>query len=427
MSAALAPELSAWLRLTLTPGVGSGTARRLLAVFGMPQGVFMASEAALCQVVTAAQARLLLTEPDDLPVALEQAQQWLAGAGTGGPGSGASGRAVHRRILTLGDPGYPDCLLQMEDPPVLLYTLGAAVLGDVAQAPGAPRHHMNRSLAMVGSRNPSAQGALNAQRFGQDLAQRGLTIVSGMALGVDAAAHEGALAAPSLPGVVPTIAVVGTGLDRVYPKQHRDLAHRIAERGLLVSEYPLGTPPLAQNFPRRNRLIAGLSCGTLVVEAALQSGSLITARLALEQGKEVFAIPGSIHAVQSRGCHALIRQGAKLVESAEDVLEELPVQEVLPLQASGRTAANRSGTIPENQPVPDGPAPMAESADADGLMVDASTALVQALGHDPVSLDALQARTGLPTPELQAQLLMLELEGQVARLPGGLFQRTHSS
>jgi DNA processing protein len=222
-------------------------------------------------------------------------------------------------------------------------------------------------------------------------------VVSGLALGVDAAAHEGALEGAT--SDLATIAVVGTGLDRVYPRQHRDLAHRIASRGLLVSEYPLGTPPLSANFPKRNRIISGLSLGTLVVEAALKSGSLITARLASEQGREVFAIPGSIHASQSRGCHALIKQGAKLVESAADVLEELR----LPAGPAVATAS----------PIPDGtkglPAP-----DDD---------LLTLMGHDPVSLDALQARTGLDTPSLQTRLLTLELDGAIGRLPGGLFQR----
>ena len=174
---------------------------------------------------------------------------------------------------------------------------------------------------MVGSRNPTAQGVSNARQFSQTLAQAGLTVVSGLALGIDGAAHEGALEGAA-PDQLATIAVVGTGLDRVYPKAHFQLAHRIAQQGLLISEYPLGTPPLSENFPRRNRIISGLSQATLVVEAALQSGSLITARLAVEQGKDVFAIPGSIHATQARGCHALIKQGAKLVESAQDILEE---------------------------------------------------------------------------------------------------------
>jgi DNA processing protein len=215
-------------------------------------------------------------------------------------------------------------------------------------------------------------------------------VVSGLALGVDGAAHEGALA-----GGAPTLAVVGTGLDRVYPRRHLALAHRIAEQGALISEYPLGTPPLPGNFPRRNRLIAGLSQGTLVVEAALQSGSLITARLAAEQGREVFAIPGSIHAPQSRGCHALIRQGAKLVESAQDILEDLRI--------TTPESPARPTTI--NDPL----------LDPEGLL--------KAMGFDPVSLDALQARTGLDTATLQARLLELELDGHLGRLPGGLLHR----
>jgi len=251
-------------------------------------------------------------------------------------------------------------------------------------------HHPQR-LAIVGSRNPTPQGQANAHQFAQALSQTGVCIVSGLALGVDGAAHEGALEGGS-----PTIAVVGTGLDRVYPKRHLNLAHRIAAQGAIVSEYPLGTPPLAAHFPQRNRLIAGLSQGTLVVEAALQSGSLITARLAAEQGREVFAIPGSIHAPQSKGCHALIRQGAKLVESANDILEDLRLP--------------TSSSLPFDAP---------SSAKED--------ALLEALGHDPVSLDALQARTGLDTATLQARLLELELEGQVGRLPGGLLQRIGSA
>jgi DNA processing protein len=218
-----------------------------------------------------------------------------------------------------------------------------------------------------------------------------------MALGIDGAAHQGALDGAAAAAIA-TIAVVGTGLDRVYPKQHHELAHRIAERGMIVSEYPIGTPPLPANFPRRNRLIAGLSQGTLVVEAALQSGSLITARIAAEQGKEVFAIPGSIHSPHARGCHALLRQGAKLVESAQDVLEDLRF--VLPGAAAAATPAE----------APEGEDP-----------------LLEAMGYDPIGLDALIARTGIPTAKLQAQLLELELAGQVARLPGGLFQRLASA
>ena len=376
-------ELAAWLRLELTPGVGNTTARRLLAALGLPQQVFAASWQALEQVASYQQCSALQQLPPALPDLLETTWQWL------------QDNPLQRRIMTLGDASYPASLLQMEDPPLLLYGMGA----EQVWSEGALARSTAHSLAVVGSRNPTPQGAVNARQFSQALAQAGLTIVSGLALGVDAEAHEGALdGAPE--GQLATIAVVGTGLDRVYPKQHRDLAHRIAQRGLLLSEYPLGTPPLSANFPKRNRLIAGLTSGTLVVEAALQSGSLITARLASEQGKEVFAIPGSIHSAQARGCHALIRQGAKLVESAQDVLEELLPGAANPTQSGRHTAA--------------APAEPVETEE---------DSLLQALGHSPVGLDALQARTGLDTPTLQARLMELEIHGQLARLPGGLFQR----
>ena len=248
-----------------------------------------------------------------------------------------------------------------------------------------------------------------------------------MALGVDGAAHEGALegfetlAAQKklLPAQLATIAVVGTGLDRVYPKSHRTLAHAIAQNGLIISEYPLGTPPLAANFPKRNRLIAGLAQGTLVVEAALKSGSLITARLAAEQGKEVFVIPGSIHSTQSRGCHALIREGAKLVESPQDVLEDLKPDFAINIISKDvyRTSENgkKSKNGLQSAVIDETPEPGQDTA---------QHALLAALGFDPVSLDALQARTGIETGHLQAQLMTLELQGAVARLPGGMFQRT---
>ncbi len=357
-------ELGAWLRLTLTPGVGNVTARKLLAAFGSAPGVFAASPEARGAVVGEKTARALAEPPDIWAPALDQTLHWLASD-------------ARHHVLTLGDAHYPSALLETADPPLMLYGVGQREALD----------HPHK-LAVVGSRNPTPQGAENARQFAQALAERGLCIVSGLALGVDGAAHEGALAAGGT-----TIAVVGTGADRVYPRRHLALAHRIAERGLLLSEYPLGTAPLAPNFPKRNRIIAGLSLGTLVVEAAVQSGSLITAHLAVEMGREVFAIPGSIHAPQARGCHALIRQGAKLVESAQDILEDLQLATSAP------------------HPV------TAEPAEDDG------DPLLQALGHDPVGLDALQARTGLSTPELQAQLLTLELDGTVRRLPGGLFQR----
>ena len=388
-------ELGAWLRLATTPGIGNQTARKLLATFGLPTALFAQPEAVLSQCVSERHARALVTVPPSWPELLEKTWQWLHASDL------AEGTA--RAIITLGDVRYPKKLLDTEDPPLMLYVVGArAVVQGQPFAEG-------RCLAVVGSRNPTAQGADNAYQFAKALGATGLTIVSGLALGVDAAAHEGALA-PIAPdrslkeGDAPTtIAVVGTGLDRVYPSRHLDLAHRIARHGLLVSEYPLGTPPLAPNFPKRNRIISGLSQGTLVVEAALASGSLITARLATEQGREVFAIPGSIHAPQSRGCHALIKQGAKLVESAQDVLEE----------CSWALQAATSFTTGDTAVGTDEPAATAPR----------ESALLQAMGYDPVGLDALVNRTGMDAASLQVQLLELELDGVVARLPGALFQR----
>jgi len=407
-------ELGAWLRLTLTPGVGNDSARKLLAAFGLPESIFTQPVAALAQVVSRKQATSLHTEPPELAALLDTTWRWL------------DADRRQRRVVVLGDPVYPQSLLTIEDPPLMLYLMGGHS-GETAEneenrgsnSPSALAEYaraaiksiatgLASSIAIVGSRNPTPQGAANARHFARTFSEAGLTVVSGLALGVDGAAHEGALEGLGASDHrLATIAVVGTGLDRVYPKDHRDLAHRIAEKGLIISEYPLGTPPLAANFPRRNRLIAGLAQGTLVVEAALKSGSLITARLAAEQGKEVFAIPGSIHSTQARGCHALIRQGAKLVESAQDVLEELKI--VAPAGFATDSIATH-----------------AYSTGAEGTFegeLEAENELLVALGFDPVGLDALQARTGISTPQLQAQLMTLELEGQVARLPGGLFQR----
>ena len=383
-------ELGSWLRLSLTPGVGNETARKLLSAFGLPQAVFQQSAVALRQIVSDVQATALLTRPAALTDLLELTWQWLQDSGPGG---------ARRQIVTLADPDYPAALLSIEDPPLILYLLGAGTLAADGLADG-----LVNCLAVVGSRNPTPQGIANARQFASALGRAGLTVVSGLALGIDGAAHEGALDGME-PGStrLATVAVVGTGLDRVYPKSHRDLAHRITQQGLLISEYLLGTPPLTANFPRRNRLIAGLGQGTLVVEAALKSGSLITARLTADQGKEVFAIPGSIHSTQARGCHALIKQGAKLVESARDILEELKIETPPPLIA---------GLIANS----------AARADSEAVCA-AEHGLLDHLGFDPVGLDALQARSGLATASLQAQLMTLELDGRVARLPGGLFQR----
>ena len=375
-------ELAAWLRLTLTSGVGNESARKLLLAFGLPQAVFDQSAAALAQVVSATQAAAVRVEPPELAPLLELTWAWLQESGD---------RNGQRQIVVLGDADYPASLLTIDDPPLMLYLLGAG-------------NFEASSIAVVGSRNPTPQGAANARAFAKALGLAGLTVVSGLALGVDAAAHEGALdnIRPGTERPV-TLAVMGTGIDRVYPKKHLALAHRIAQNGLLVSEYPLGTPPLAVNFPKRNRLIAGLAQATLVVEAALQSGSLITARLSAEQGKDVFAIPGSIHSPQSRGCHALIKQGAKLVESAQDVLEEMKIDAAagVSIESTPRDASNQGAQTPD----------------------DTEHALLKALGFDPVGLDALQARCSIDTATLQAQLMALELDGRVARLPGGLFQR----
>ena len=378
-------ELAGWLRLALTPGVGDITARKLLTIFGLPHRVFEQSLSALRECVSAKQAAALQQDPVEWATLLDTTWQWL------------QADASSRRVLTLGDPHYPASLLEMEDPPLMLYAMGAEQLWADSSWSLSPEN----ALAIVGSRNPTTQGAANAHQFSQALAQAGFTIVSGLALGVDGAAHAGALEGAAADQIA-TVAIVGTGLDRVYPRQHRDLAHRIAQSGLLLSEYPLGTPPLSPNFPKRNRIIAGLTRGTLLVEAALKSGSLITARLAVEQGKDVFAIPGSIHSTQARGCHALIKQGAKLVESAQDILEEL-----MPTFRAQVSAA-QSGEVDE----------------AMGAFSEHSNdPLWNALGFDPVGLDALLARTGMDTPSLQVRLMELELDGRVSRLPGGLFQR----
>jgi DNA processing protein len=372
-------DLRAWLRLTHTEGVGPDTARRMLACFGSAPAVFGQTEAALRQVASARQTAALLQTPPELSARLAQTQHWLD-------------RSATHRLWRLGDAAYPPVLLDLPDPPLMLYAQGSGT------AALKNAQDMKPGLAIVGSRNPTHQGEQTARQMAHALACAGLCIVSGLALGVDGAAHQGALDADDTAEGSLTIAVVGTGLDRVYPRQHQALAQRIAQRGLLLSECPLGTPPLAANFPRRNRLIAALGLGTLVVEAALHSGSLITAQLALDLGREVLAIPGSIHAPQSRGCHALIRQGAKLVEQAQDVLEEL------------RVPPQRTMSLTTSLAMP--------AAHDDGV-----ASVLTHMGFDPVGLDALQARTGLDTAALQTELLTLELSGHIGRLPGGLFQR----
>ncbi|MGA7748863.1 MAG: DNA-processing protein DprA [Gallionella sp.] len=358
-------SLKPWLALSLTRGLGDESARRLLMQFGSPDAVFTASIGSLKAIVKAdVAAEISKGVLDD---AVAPALDWLEDS--------------NNHIVTLADSDYPQALLNIPDPPLLLYVKGRLDLLNHA------------ALAVVGSRNATPQGINNAEAFAKSLSDAGLSIISGMAHGIDAASHRGALR-----GQGSSIAVVGTGLDKIYPAANRDLAHALAQQGTLISELPLGTPPLAANFPRRNRLISGMSLGCLVVEASLQSGSLITARLALEQGRDVFAIPGSIHAPQSKGCHALLKQGAKLVETAQDILEELGGLLVSPAQA-----ANSEGTDSKGQ----------------------DTALLEHLGFDPVDVDTLSTRCGLTIAELSAMLLSLELEGSICVLPGGLYQRIH--
>ena len=363
---------AAWLRLAETPGVGLETARKLLAAFGLPENIFSASPKALGELVSARIASQLTGAPSaELQDWITRTLTWMEQPGN--------------RIITLADADYPPLLLNIPDPPLLLYAKGNTAL----------LHQL--SVAIVGSRNDTAQGVQHAEKFAAALSSGGLHTVSGMALGIDAAAHRGSLQSfESDRGSGSTIAVVGTGMDIVYPARNRSLAHAIAQHGCIVSEYALGTPGIAANFPRRNRIVSGLARGTLVVEAAVHSGSLITARLASEQGREVFAIPGSIHSPLAKGCHQLIRQGAKLVESAQDILEELT-----PFLTQAPAAA------PE------------ESARQDGHP------LLVAMGYDPVDAGTLAQRSGLDLAALTAQLLDLELEGLVEVLPGNTYRRLH--
>ena len=394
-------SLKAWLRLSLTPGVGNITARALLQGFGLPETIFKRSASELQALVSPAISHQLCQVPEGLEETLDITWEWLQK-----PAPYHASSAIHKRLLTLADTDYPSSLMLTPDPPCLLYVIGQTqhlhLLSPAAfKAPSA--------VAVVGSRNPTPQGRLNAHDFASSLAQAGLTVVSGLALGVDTEAHRGALHGGSLANPLRTVAVVGTGLDRVYPQQNHALALSIAAQGLLISEYPLNTPPINSNFPKRNRLIAGLSQGCLVVEAATRSGSLITAKQALDMGKEVFAIPGSIHTTVAKGCHDLIKQGAKLVDCAQDILEEL---KDLPIVIEKSTATEISESTSDRD------------VEAALLAADDQTRKVlDHLGHDPVGLDELQMRSGLTTAQLQAELFQLEMNGALGRLPGGLYQK----
>jgi DNA processing protein len=359
-------DIAAWLRLAAAPGVGRITAAHLLRAFGAPAAIFRASRDQLLEHVTPAQAASLCAPVSSATARLADATHaWLSEPGNG--------------LVTLLDPAYPPLLAEIPDAPLLLY-----IRGNPALLHGP-------ALAMVGSRNASVQGQANARAFAQALSEAGLTIVSGLALGIDTAAHDGALRGPGS-----TVAVIGTGADRIYPARNAALARRIAQEGCMVSEYPLGTPPRPEHFPQRNRIISGLTAGVLVVEAAAGSGSLITARMANEQGRDVFALPGSIHAALSKGCHQLIRDGAQLVDSVDDILLALSMA---PLVRHAQAVT----------PVP--PA--------------GSSSLLAILGDDAMHIDALLAHGGMSAATLSAELLTLEMAGVVARLPGGMLQRVH--
>lgn len=360
-------DLKLWLALNQTPGLGNAGLCQLLSTFGSPDAIFSASISQLREIVDDDIARKINRGVD--VEAITPTLDWL--------------KKDNAHVVTLADSTYPKKLLEISNPPVVLYAIGNV-------------HWLNHpSIAMVGSRSATPQGEKNAEDFAMSLCNLGLCVVSGMALGIDGAAHKGALKSNGA-----TIAVVGTGLDIVYPARHRDLAHKIAERGLIVSEFPLGTPSKAQNFPRRNRLISGLSLGCLVVEANIESGSLITARLSIEQGREVFAIPGSIHSPVSKGCHQLIKQGAKLVENTQDILEEL------------------KNLLPSNSP-----SGLTDKLNSQHAMHSEPNTVLASMGFDAINFETLLSLSGLTTEALSSMLMVLELESKVAVLTGGKYQR----
>lgn len=354
-----ADDVGLWIALSGIRGLGNQTYCQLLRTFCDPAGIYSASLKQLREIVAPEIASEISAGPNHELVA--PALAWLA--------------QTNNHIVTLADPAYPQALLEIPDPPPILYAKGNLEL------------LASRCIAMVGSRNATPQGEKNAEDFAAALSDNGFCIVSGLALGIDGAAHRGALK-----GKGATIAIVGTGLDIVYPARHRELAHQIAQHGLIISEFGLGTPSRAQNFPRRNRIISGLSLGCIVVEANVLSGSLITARLAAEQGREVFAIPGSIHSPLSKGCHQLIKQGAKLVDNIQDIVDEL--RGLTPTQA-----LTPADDIEETDPI------------------------LKCIGFEAVGIETLLERTGLTSDSLSAMLLMLELENKIASLPGGRYQR----
>ena len=375
-------DLSYWLALRKAPGVGSVIFSQIIDYFPNPKTLFDSPEAAEQLDLTPARRRSLqnyLQAPDWKSV--EQELQWT--------------EISENHILLLNQPEYPELLKQIHSPPPVLFVKGQPeVLNDV-------------QLAIVGSRNPSVDGSESARQFAHHLAQYGMVITSGMALGIDSQSHHGALAAQGK-----SIAVAGTGLDRIYPARNKKLAWQLVEQGAIISEYPLGTGPMKQNFPQRNRIISGLSVGTLVVEAALQSGSLITAQCALEQSREVFAIPGSIHNPLSRGCHQLIRSGAKLVETADDILEELSSL----ILASRMNTANDINTAGQSE----------QTYAINSLLPKVQQQILKNIGYAPSSVDTLIERSGLSTAEINANLVLLEVDDYIQTHPGGMVSLKNS-
>lgn len=368
-------ELAAWVRLQMTPGVGIMTAHKILSAYGLPQNIFSTPYAEISRIVSPKMADILCAPVDPaISEQIEKTKDWLEDPAN--------------LVLPLSDRRYPRQLLEIADPPLMLYVKGRV---ELLTSP---------SIAIVGSRNATTQGRLDAEEFARSLSDSGLTIVSGLALGIDTAAHEG-----GLKGRGSTVAVIGTGADIVYPARNRELAHRISEEGCIISEFPLGSGPLASNFPRRNRLISGLSGGILVVEAASRSGSLITAKNAIDQDRDVFAVPGSIHSPLSRGCHELIRQGAKLVESSQDILEELKHFRDISVNQSWESRKAD------------------EKKNGDDQFSDEQKVILAQMGYDPVDADILCDRCEMDVASLSVELLNLELSGNVESLPGGLYRR----
>lgn len=359
------PDIESWLKLTLIDGLGDESIRKLLVAFGNPSEILSANTNHLERFVKKQTAHNINRGADRSKI--EATLKWL--------------EDPINSVVTLADHDYPALLLNISDPPPLLYLKGQRKLLNVP------------TLAIVGSRNATPQGIANASAFAEAASNAGFCIASGMALGIDTAAHQGGLRGPSA-----SIAIVGTGLDIVYPARNRELAHLLAKDGALISEFPLGMPALGRNFPRRNRIISGLSLGCLVIEATLQSGSLITAKQALEQGRDVMAIPGSIHSPLSKGCHALIKQGAKLVENFQDILDELNYRSTSAQTVHHKTN-NDIGTTREN------------------------AVLLSHLGYDVTDIDTICLRSGLTVEAVSAMLLALELDGMIASLPGGRYQR----